>query len=77
MRKIIAIILTLMLVASLTISASAANIVPIGKTISFKMPTIKTVDVSYSSVYGSSKTAIQSNVLNNLYKTYPINIKIG
>ena len=68
MKKIIAIVLVVMLMVSLAITASAATIVPIGKTISFKMPTIKTVDVSYSTVYESAKVAIRSNIINNLYK---------
>ena len=70
MRKIIAIVLVVMLMVSLAVTASAANIVPIGKTISFKMPTIKTVDVSYGAVYESAKTAIKANIINNLYKAY-------
>lgn len=68
MKKIIAIILAVMLMVSLAVTASAANIVPIGKTISFKMPTIKTVDVPYSTVYESAKVAIKANIINNLYK---------
>lgn len=70
MKKIIAILLAVMLIASLAISASAATIVPIGKTVSYKMPTIKTVNVSYSTVYDSAKVAIRSNIINNLYKSY-------
>lgn len=68
MKKIIAIVLVVMLMVSLAVTASAANIVPIGKTISFKMPTIKTVDVPYSTVYESAKVAIKANIINNLYK---------
>ena len=67
MKKIIAIILAVMLMVSLAVTASAANIVPIGK-LNFKMPTIKTVDVSYSTVYESAKVAI----IKNLYKI-PLN----
>ena len=70
MRKIIAIILIALLVAAMIVPAYAATIVPIGKTISFKMPTIKTVDVSYDTVYESAKVAIRSNIINNLYKNY-------
>lgn len=68
MKKIIVIVLVVMLMVSLAVTVSAANIVPIGKTISFKMPTIKTVDVSYSTVYESAKVAIKANIINNLYK---------
>lgn len=67
MKKIIAIVLVVMLMVSLAVTASAANIVPIGK-LSFKMPTVKTVDVSYSTVYESAKVAIKANIINNLYK---------
>ena len=67
MRKFIAIILAVMLMVSLAVTASAANIVPIGK-LNFKMPTIKTVDVPYSTVYESAKVAIKTNIINNLYK---------
>lgn len=77
MRKIIALILVVMLVAAITVPAYAATVVPVGKTISFKMPTIKTVNISYSTVYENAKTAIQSNIVNNLLKAYPLNIKIG
>ena len=68
MRKIIAVILAVMLMVSLAVTVSAANIVPIGKTVSFKMPSIKTVDVPYSTVYESAKVAIKANLINNLYK---------
>ena len=68
MRKIITIVLVVLLIAAMTVPAFAANIVPIGKTISFKMPTIKTVDVPYSTVYESAKVAIKANIINNLYK---------
>lgn len=70
MRKIITIVLVVLLIAAMTVPAFAANIVPIGKTISFKMPTIKTVDASYSTVYESAKVAIRSNIINTLYKAY-------
>lgn len=70
MRKIITIVLVVLLIAAMTVPTFAANIVPIGKTISFKMPTIKTVDVSYSTVYESAKVAIRSNIINTLYKAY-------
>ena len=62
MKKIIAIVLVVMLMVSLAVTASAANIVPIGKTISFKMPTVKTVDISYNTVYESAKVAIIKNL---------------
>jgi hypothetical protein len=62
MRKIITIVLVVLLIAAMTVPAFAANIVPIGKTIIFKMPTIKTVDVSYSTVYESAKVAIIKNL---------------
>lgn len=71
MRKIVVIVLVVMLIASLAVPAFAANIVPISKIgIKFKMPTIKTVDVSYSTVYESAKVAIRSNIINTLYKAY-------
>ena len=66
MKKIIAIILAVMLMVSLAVTASAVT-VPIGK-LNFKMPTIKTVDVPYSTVYESAKVAIKANIINNLYK---------
>lgn len=68
MKKILAIIMAAMIMATMALPASAANIVPVGKTISYKMPSIKTVNVSYDTVYKNAKTAIQSNVINNLYK---------
>lgn len=80
MKKIITIVLVMMLITSMTIPAHAAgNIVPVYKgengftirPITFKMPSIKTVDISYSTVYENAKTAIQSNVLNNWIKTHP------
>ena len=71
MRKIIAVILIVILIAAMAVPAFAANIVPINKIgIKFKMPSIKTVDVSYSTVYESAKVAIRSNIINTLYKTY-------
>lgn len=73
MRKLIAIILAVMLIASMAISASAATVVPIGKTVSYKMPTIKTVDIPASTVYESAKVAIQKNIIGNLYKDYSFN----
>ena len=69
MRKIIAIILAVMLIASMTIPAYAATIVPIGKTVSFKMPSIKVPDIP-SSVQETIKTTIPSNFMNNWFKTY-------
>lgn len=63
MRKFIAIILAVMLMVSMAVTASAATIVPIRK-ISYKMPTIKTVDVPYSTVYEAAKVAIIKNLLN-------------
>ena len=67
MKKIIAIVLVVMLIVAMVVPVYAANIVPIGKP-NFKMPTIKTVDVPYSTVYESAKVAIRSNIINNLYK---------
>ena len=64
MRKFIAIILAVMLMVSMAVTASAVT-VPIGK-LNFKMPTIKTVDVPYSTVYESAKVAIKANIINNL-----------
>ena len=77
MKRIITIILVIMLVAAMTVPAYAATVIPVGKTISFKMPNIKTVNISYSTVCENAKTAIQSNIVNNLFKAYPLNIKIG
>lgn len=68
MRKFIAIILAVMLMVSVAVTASAVT-VPIGK-LNFKMPTIKTVDVPYSTVYESAKVAIKTNIINNLYNGY-------
>ena len=62
MRKFIAIILAVMLMVSVAVTASAVT-VP-----NFKMPTIKTIDVPYSTVYESAKVAIKANIINNLYK---------
>ena len=47
---------------SVAVTASAVT-VP-----NFKMPTIKTIDVPYSTVYESAKVAIKANIINNLYK---------
>lgn len=68
MRKFIAIILAVMLMVSMAVTASAVT-APIGK-LNFKMPTIKTVDVPYSTVYESAKVAIKANIINNLYNGY-------
>ena len=72
MRKIIAIILVVMLIASMTISANAAgNIVPISKIgISFKVPNIVVPDIPADTVYENAKSAIQSNIVNNILNNW-------
>lgn len=70
MKKIISIILILMLIVSMTISASAATIVPIGKIgVTYKMPSIKVPNLP-ASVHEQVKTTIPSNFMDNLIKAY-------
>lgn len=78
MRKIIALILAVMLFASMAIpSYAASNIIPINKIgITFKMPSIS-VPVLPDSVHEKVKTTIPSNFVNNALhywnKMHPMN----
>lgn len=73
MRKIIAVILIVILIAAMAVPAFAANIVPIGKIgIKFKMPSITAPDIP-KSVHEKVTTAIPSNFMDNWLKAHPLN----
>lgn len=73
MRKIIAVILIVILIAAMTIPAYAATIVPIGKIgIKFKMPSIAVPDIP-KSVHEKVTTTIPSNFMDNWLKAHPLN----
>ena len=73
MRKIFAILLAVMLIASMAVSAYAATIVPIGKIgIKFKMPSIAVPDIP-KSVHEKVTTTVPSNFMDNWLKAHPLN----
>ena len=72
MKKLIAFILVLMLIVSMTVPVYAATIVPINKTIiNYKMPVIKVPNIP-ASVTENINATVKANVIKNLIKSYPI-----
>ena len=68
MKKLITIIIAIMMIAAVSVSANAATIVPIGKTISFTMPSIKTPTIPAGvreNITETAKTAMVNNIMQN------------